>query len=1164
MSGTDKGATHPHIGFVHLHVHSEYSVLDGASKIHEIIDRCQRYGMRACALTDHGALFGALEFFTAARQAGIKPIIGSELYVAKGHRRDKTARSAGASNNHFLLLCENDTGYHNLCKLSSLGYIEGFHYKPRVDLELLAKYREGLIATSACLAGEIPQFLMEDNVDAANEAIRKYVEIYGRDHFLIELMDHGIPEQQKINPILAELAEHHGLMIIATNDCHYTDKDDAVSHDALLAIQTQATLDKEDRFRFPTPEFYIRSQEEMAERFKDYPQAIANTEKVAARCNVEIKLGRHLIPHFKPPEGIDKEHYLRQLVQLGLEERYDGTPSEAHRERANYELDVIEHMGFVDYFLVVWDLINHARSKGIPVGPGRGSGAGSLVAYALKITNIDPMRYGLLFERFLNPERISMPDFDLDFCYTRRGEVIEYARNKYGSDNVCQIITFGRMKAKQAVRNVGRVLGMPYGEVDRIAKLIPDDPTLKTSLKDAAEQEPELQRLINENPNVQRLWQLATRLEGTIGTVGTHAAGVVICDQPLTDHVPLFQAAGSDIVATQFEMKGVEEVGLLKMDFLGLRTLTVVHEAVRFVRQNRGIDIDIDNLEPNDAKTYALLRSGRTMGVFQLESSGMRDLAKRIGLESLEEVCALIALYRPGPMQLKDQYIENKHHPERVKYDHPVLEPILKETYGVALYQEQVMQIVQAVAGFTLGQADILRRAMGKKKADLMAQQRDQFVAGAVANGIAETIAVALFNKIEQFAGYGFNKSHSMAYAYVAYQTAYLKANYPVEFMAALLTSESGNLEKVAIYVEECRRLGIEVLPPDLNSSYSGFTVEGDSIRFGMGAVKNVGGAAVEAITAERDRNGPYKDIFDFCRRIDSKMINRRVIESLNKAGALTGTGWNRRQVEHVLDAALSEGQLSQREREAGQTSLLDLMGGPGETSIHGKPDVPEWPETELLAFEKETLGLYVSSHPLAKYSRVLERYTTHRVSALKDLRDDTEVVIGGLIGNVKQHITARGGKKMAFVTLETLEGPCEVTVFSGLYEVKSGLLVKDMAVMIPARVSFRNDEPGLIATDVIRIEDAEEKLTKAVHIRLTTVGLDASLIEKLAETLGERPGKCDVYLHCVTPSHEDVTVHATSACKVAPSKELYDAVERLLGEETLWFSGGNGLPRHE
>ena len=985
--------------------------------------------MNALAMTDHGAIFGAVDFYKKAKSYGVKPIIGCELYIAPKGRFDRTARSQGEAYHHFLVLCKDEEGYHNLCRLSSLGYTEGFHYKPRIDDELLAKHHGGLIGSSACLGGSIPQAVLRGDMEAANEEIRKYVDIFGRDDFLIEIMDHGMPEEQKVNPILVDLANRHGLTLVATQDCHYLDKADAEAHDALLCIQTNRTLDQEGRFRFPTNEFHFASPDEMKERFKQWPEAVANTAKVAARCDLDVPLGKHLIPEFTPPEGLEKSSYLKQLVYLGLDDRYDGNPCKEYIARADFELGIIEQMGFVDYFLVVWDLINHARNKGIPVGPGRGSGAGSLVAYALKITNIDPMRYALLFERFLNPERVSMPDFDLDFCYNRRGEMIDYVREKYGYENVSQIITFGRMLAKQAVRNVGRVMGMSYGEADRIAKLIPDE--LKIKLADARQKEPELDRLIKEDPQVERLWKLATRLEGTIGNCGTHAAGVVICDEPLTDHVALFQAAGSDVVATQCEMKCAEEVGLLKMDFLGLRTLTVVHEAVRFIKENRNIAIDIDALEPNDPATYELLRSGNTTGVFQLESSGMRELSKRIGLESLEEICALVALYRPGPMQLKDQYIECKHHPDRIVYDHPLLEPILSETYGVALYQEQVMQIVQALAGFTLGQADILRRAMGKKKADLMAKQRDKFVEGCAKNGTDKELAELLFGKIEQFAGYGFNKSHSMAYAFVAYQTAFLKANYPAEFMAALLTSESGNLDKVGQYVQECRRMGIEVLPPDVNHSVTGFTVEGSNIRFGMGAIKNVGGNAVEGIVAEREANGLFSDLFDFCARVDTRLINRRVVESLNRAGAFASTGWNRRQVETSLDDALSEGQISQRERESGQTSLFELMDETeAANALHQKPDVPEWPENELLAFEKEMLGLYVSSHPLAKYAQTLDRFCTISVAEIPDLRDGQEVVIGGLISHVKHHVTQRG-KKMAFVTMETLETACEITVFS-------------------------------------------------------------------------------------------------------------------------------------
>ena len=1145
-------------GYVHLHVHTDYSVLDGASHIDKVVARCREYEMRACAITDHGALFGAVAFYVAARQAGIKPIIGSELYVALGSRFDKSARSQGDAYHHLLLLCENETGYHNLCRLSTRGYTEGFHYKPRVDDDLLAEHSEGLIASSACLGGEIPQCLLRDDLKTAEKAVAKYVEIFGQDNFLIEIMDHGMPEEERVNPMLVQLADRHGLMLFASNDCHYLDRSDAEAHGALLCIQTGSTLDDESRFKFPTDEFHFRSPDEMRERFRQWPEAVSNTELIADRCNVELPLGQHLIPKYHPPEDFTKESYLRQLVRLGLEDRYDGHPSPEYLERADYELGVIEQMNFVDYFLVVWDLVNHARSQGIPVGPGRGSGAGSLVAYALQITNLDPIRYGLLFERFLNPERVSMPDFDLDFCYRRREEVIDYVREKYGPDKVCQIITFGRMLAKQVVRNVGRVMGMSYGDVDRIAKLIPDE--LKITLAAAMKKTPELKRLVEGDAEVGRLWELATRLEGTIGNCGTHAAGVVICDEPLTDHVALFKASNSDVVATQFEMNSVEKVGLPKTDFLGLRTLTVIHDAVRFVKENRGLTIDIDQVALDDDKTYALLRSGKTTGVFQLESSGMRDLAKRIGLESLEEVCALVALYRPGPMQCIDQYVESKHHRERIVYDHPILEPILKETYGVALYQEQVMQIVQAVAGFTLGNADILRRAMGKKKAGLMEKQRERFTEGAKAKLVDEKTAGLLFQKIEQFARYGFNKSHSMAYAFVAYQTAYLKANYPVEFMAALLTSESGNLDKVGQYVEECRRMGIEVLPPDVNKSCAGFTVEGERIRFGLGAVKNVGEGAVEMIVAERDTHGPFEDIFDFFCRLDSSQVNRRLVESMNRVGAFAGTGWNRRQVETALDGAIEEGQIAHRERESGQTSLFDLAGAEDTVqTLRQKPDVAEWPESELLAFEKEMLGLYVTSHPLAHHAKILKRYSNLDVNDIPSLGDGQEVVIGGLLANVKHHVTSRGNK-MAFVTLETLEGPCEITVFSDVFERRAGLIVQDMAVMVPARVNYRNGEPGLIASDVLRLEDAEKHLTRVVHIRLRTFGVDETLLERLAQILGARPGRCEVLLHCVTPQHEDVTVQATSACLVAATPELRREVEELLGEDTIWFSGGNGL----
>ena len=1150
-------------GFAHLHCHTEYSVLDGACKIKEILQKCRDYDMDSCAITDHGVLFGAIEFYETAKAMGIKPIVGCELYLAPESRFERVNRP-GKNNYHFLTLCENETGYHNLCKLSSAGYLEGFYYKPRVDLELLAKHSEGLIATTSCLAGEVPQWLMDDQIDKANEALLRYVEIFGKDNFLVELMDHGMPEQKKVNEYLVSMAETHGLMMIATNDCHYVNKDDAEPHEALLCIQTNGMLDDEDHFKFPSDEVYFKTPDEMREVFPAYPQAIANTQIIADRCNVEIPLGQHLIPAYKTPNGREKNAYLRELVYEGLEFRYGANMDRKYTDRADFEIDVIVNMGFVDYFLVVWDLINFARKRGIAVGPGRGSGAGSIVAYALRITNIDPMRYNLLFERFLNPERVSMPDFDIDFCYLRREEMIQYSYDKYGADNVCQIITFGRMLAKNVVRNVGRVLGMPYSEVDRIAKLVPDE--LKITLESAYAKEPQLRELVDHDPQVARLWRLALRLEGTISNCGTHAAGVVICDRPITDFVGLYQAKGTEAISTQVEMRYVEEVGLLKMDFLGLRTLTVVHETVRLVQEATGEFIDIDNVECDDENAYNLLRSGKTTGVFQLESPGMRDLSKKIGLESLEEICALVALYRPGPMQFIDAYIQGKNAPDKVEYDHPLLEPILSETYGIAVYQEQVMQIVQAVAGFSLGQADILRRAMGKKKAKLMAEQRAKFVKGCKeCNGIDSTLAMLLFDKIETFAGYGFNKSHSMAYAFVAYQTAYLKANYPAEFMAALLTSEMGNMDKVAIYVDECQRIGIEVLPPDINVSRHMFAVDKGKINFGLSAIKNVGEKPVAEIVSERTANGPFRDIHDFCARLSSRQINRRLIESLNKAGAFVNTGWSRAQVDAALEQALEEAQITQKDRDAGQSSLFDLMGGEEEevtASYSEKPDIPEWDEAEVLLLEKEMLGLYISSHPLKKHMATLRRFATPGLMELKEFGEGRIVNAGGILSQVKFHITAKG-KKMAFLTLDMLEGPIEITVFTNTYEEFYEMLVVDQVVMVRAHVNYRNDEPGLVADAFYTMDDAEQRLTKAVHVRLNEKDFDGARIEELAQLLGANPGPCNVFLHYRDQRKKEVTVHATGACMVGPSSRLREQVEAITGEGSYWCSAGFGLPSH-
>lgn len=1151
-------------GFAHLHCHTEYSVLDGACKVKEILQKCRDYDMDSCAITDHGVLFGAVEFQETAKKMGIKPIIGCELYLAPESRFERVNRP-GKNNYHFLTICETTEGYHNLCKLSSAGFTEGFYYKPRVDLELLAKHSAGLIATTSCLAGEVPQWLMDGKIDKANEALLRYVDIFGKDNFLVELMDHGMDEQKQVNEYLVDMAEKHGLMMIATNDCHYVNKDDAEPHEALLCIQTNGMLDDEDHFKFPSDEVYFKTPDEMREVFPAHPEAISNTQKIADRCNVDIPLGQHLIPEYVTPEGKNKLEYLTELVYDGLRHRYGDTPDKEFADRADFELGVIDNMGFVDYFLVVWDLINFARQKEIAVGPGRGSGAGSIVAYALNITNIDPMRYNLLFERFLNPERVSMPDFDIDFCYRRREEMIQYSYDKYGSDNVSQIITFGRMLAKNVVRNVGRVLGMPYAEVDYIAKLIPDE--LKITLESAYAKEPDLKKIVDNDPQVARLWRLALRLEGTISNCGTHAAGVVICDKPITDFVALYQAKGTEAISTQVEMKYVEEVGLLKMDFLGLRTLTVVHDTVRLVKESKGIEIDIDAIECDDEKAYALLRSGKTTGVFQLESPGMRDLAKRIGLQSLEEICALVALYRPGPMQFIDQYINSKYAPETIVYEHPLLEPILSETYGIAVYQEQVMQIVQAVAGFSLGQADILRRAMGKKKVELMAKQRAKFVQGCADNGIGEDVAAPLFDKIETFAGYGFNKSHSMAYAFVAYQTAFLKANYTAEFMAALLTSESGNLDKVAIYVDDCQRLGIEVLPPDINKSVRDFTVADGKINFGLAAIKNVGDKPITEIVTERKENGPFNDIYDFCSRLASRQVNRRLIESLNKAGAFVNTDWSRAQVDSVLEAALDEAQIAQKDREAGQSSLLDLMGGDeeateGRSTLTEKPNIPEWEEAIVLQNEKEMLGLYISSHPLDKYKLPLRRFSTPGLTDLREFGEGRIVNVGGMLSQVKFHMTAKG-KKMAFVTVDTFEGPVEITVFTNTYEEYHELLQVDEVVMINSHINYRNGEAGLVADALYPMDQVEQRLTKAVHIRLSQEEAANGMARALAEMLGENAGSSNVFLHYEDPAHNEYIVHATSSCMVIPSPRLRKSVESLVGEGNYWCSAGIGLPSH-
>lgn len=1147
--------------FVHLHVHSHYSLLDGLTKPAELIKRCVEYEMPACALTDHGSLFGLLEFQNAAKEAGIKPVMGCELYISPTSRTDKSAKSSREASNHLLLLCENETGYHNLCRLSSLAYLEGWHYRPRIDLEALEEYNEGLILSTACLQGRVPSLLLADRQEEAAQALDAYLGIFGQDRVYIEMMNHGMPEEEKVNPRLWDMAEAYGLPVIATNDSHYLDESDWEAHDVLLCLQTKKLLADDNRMRFFNHDFYFQSGDEMAGRFARWPEAISNTVQLADRCNVTIPTGLRLIPSYPVPDGQPKDEYLRERVYEGLHRRFGSELSEQVRTRADYELQVISRMQFVDYFLVVWDLVHFARNSGIPIGPGRGSGAGCLVAYALGITNLDPLRYNLLFERFLNPERKSMPDFDIDFCITRREDMIEYSREKYGSDCVCQIVTFGRMLAKNVVHNVARTLGMSPAESKRIATMIPNEP--KITLETALGKEPDLKRAVADDPAIARLWKLATRLEGTINSFGTHAAGVVICDHPLTDHIGLFKAAGSDTVVTQVEMKGVDSIGLLKMDILGLRTLTMIDMAIQLIKKNHQVTIDMDRLNLEDKKTYALLRSGATLGIFQLESTGMSALAKRIGLESLEEMSALVALYRPGPMKLIDSYIENKRDPDKILYDPPELKPLLQETYGIPVYQEQVMQMTQICGGFSLGNADIVRRAMSKKDQALLQKQQALFVAGCAEKGYNKTLANDLWSRIETFSGYGFNKSHSIAYAFVAYQTAYLKANYPVEFMCALLTTESGDAKKTALYVAECHTMGISVLPPDINSSEVSFSVEGKSIRFGLGAIKNVGEAPCTAIVKERNANGPFSDIFDFCDRLIDDGINIRVVDSLNKSGAFAGTDWNRQQVALVMEQALQIAQSQAKERESGQTSLFDLAAHDDSFSVYPeKPDAREWSSDELLAFEKEMLGLYVSSHPLRSQEDLVKRFTNVNLNDLAEKREGEEVLLTGIITEVTK-IYSKKGDPMAFFTVESLQGPCEMIAFTRTYEDKKDLLLEDNIVTCRVRVNFRDEKPSLIVDNVVLLEEAEALLTSAMHIHLNAEQQDEATLHRLACILGKGEGTCDVYLHCQHPEEGEVIILATDACRVTVTGDLETEIEELLGMNTVFASAGMGLPSH-
>ena len=1073
--------------FVHLHLHTQYSLLDGGIHLPRLFSKAKDLGFNALAITDHGNMFGAVDFYKRAKAAGIHPIIGCEAYVAPKSRFEKSShRGLSDAAYHLVLLVKDETGYKNLVKLSSAAYLEGFYYKPRIDRELLREHSEGLIGLSACLKGEIPWLIRHNNYDKAKRRAQEYAEIFGEGNFYIEIQRNGLEEQEEANAQLISLANEVGLPLVVTNDCHYLDPEDAEAHDVLLCIQTGKHVDDTDRMRMSTNQLYLRSPQEVAELFSDLEEAVKNTVEIANRCNFEFTMHQYKLPQYKVPSGYTLHTYLEELARGGLERRRDAgeldstIPFEEYQKRLETELTIIEDMGFAGYFLIVWEFIDFAKRKGIPVGPGRGSAAGSLVSYALRITSIDPLRYHLLFERFLNPERISMPDIDVDICMNRRDEVVEHVRQLYGEENVAKIITFGTLSARAVVRDVGRALNLPYGEVDTIAKLIPP---LSSTIQKALEEQPKLTEMMKEKPEVKRLIEIAQRLEGLYRHASTHAAGVVITPQPLTEYLPLYKASdkGNGEVVTQYAKDEVEELGLLKMDLLGLKTLTILDMAVKLAERYKEVDsIDLDHLPLDDQKTFKLLCSGQTTGVFQLESSGMRELIKKMQPSRFEDIIALVALYRPGPLEsgMVDDYINRRHGRVEVTYPLPQLEPILKETYGIILYQEQVMQIAVTLAGYTMGQADLLRKAMGKKKPELMQKERSRFMEGALKNGVPEEKAREIFDLMEKFAGYGFNKSHSAAYAMIAYQTAYMKAHHPVAFMAALISGDMGNTDKIYKYIKECADMGIEVLPPDINDSDVTFSVKGNSLRFGLAAIKNVGEAAVESIVKERAAKGPFKSLYDFCRRVDLHKVNRKTLESLIKAGAFDSTGKERHVLLGALDKAMEEAGRRNKAGRRGQVSLFDLGGKEAAARIpEWYPEIPPLSQKELLDMEKEALGFYITSHPMEMYSERAREVTDLLLERVHSMKDGTEVVVCGMVAK-KKELSTKKKERMAIVQLEDTTSSLEVVVFPSLYrEVELALSVNEEPFVVKGRVDSDSASEGtnkVLAEEMVPLSEAE------------------------------------------------------------------------------------------
>ena len=1141
--------------FVNLHVHTEFSLLDGAITIKNLIKKAAGFNMPGVAITDHGNMFGAVQLFTHSKNTGVKPIIGCEVYVAPGDRRDHAPSKDGQPNNyHLVLLVMNETGYRNLSRLVTMGHIEGFYYKPRIDMEILRNYNEGLIALSACMKGIVPYNIRKGRMDIAAQKAREFENIFDDGRFYLEVQSNGMPEQDQLNKKLRELSNELKIPLVGTNDCHYLNREDSEAHDALLCIQTGKIVDDPDRMRFSTDEFYFKSREEMEKTFDgDFTDSLDNTLEIASRCTYEMEFGIYKYPVYHTDEGKGLDDLVREQARKGLQkrlaqrEREEGPLSEElkkeYETRLEYELDIITKMGFSGYFLIVGDFIEYARSTGIPVGPGRGSAAGSLAVYCLGITNLDPIKYDLIFERFLNPERISMPDIDIDFCMNGRDDVIKYVSGKYGYENVGYIVTFGTMKARGVIRDVGRVLNIPYADVDKIAKMVPEGP--KVTLERAIEEEPDLKKLENGEQTERALLKIARSLEGISRHSSTHASGIVISDKPLVEYLPVIKGQNDEII-TQFTMDQIEKIGLIKFDFLGLKTLTVIKHAITLIKESTGQDVDIDSISLTDGKTFRLCQEGKTTGIFQLESDGMKDLLRRLKPEDFEDLVALVALYRPGPMDWIPDYIEGKHGRRKPEYLHPKLEPILGKTHGVAVYQEQVMQIARDLAGFSMGEADVLRKAMGKKKADLLAEQKEKFVKGCVENGINKTLSERIFSFIEPFAGYGFNRSHAACYALIGYQTAYLKAHYPVQFMAALLTNDMGNQDKTIKNIAECREMGIKILPPDVNESRADFTVVSDAIRFGLAAVKNVGIKAVESIIEVRDKDGKFKDLFDFCERVDGSKVNKRVLEGLIQCGALDFADVYRSRLFASVDDFI---RMAGANHDPNQLTIFSTMksDNKGLMALFQFPELDEWSDREKLKREKESLGFYITGHPLNEYKEAVERFASSSIEGLTEIGDRSQVKVAGVIADVKIKRT-RKGDRMAIITLEDQSGSAEVVFFPDAFNSSSHLLTGDDPLLVTGIAEINENKAKIIAKEVESLEILRQQAVKIIEFELDEKKITREFLEELRDIFFRYPGESCVEFRMEGDNGRIFHICANDHYRVLPCDEMMCEIEERTG----------------